>query len=72
MYVPFLNLLRSSVFTGCEYKDVFDANSAVFQSQLVGDPHWTGVAPLAAFSIAATPDTTPDVSANASDLTVLY
>jgi hypothetical protein len=60
MYVPFLYLPRSFVFTGCESKALFDA---VSQPQLLGDLHGTGVAPLAADSVAAT----PEVSANASD-----
>ena len=60
MYVPFLHLPRSSIFTGCEPEVPLDVNSTVSQPQLVGDPDWTG---LAAYSVA----TTPDVSAIASD-----
>ena len=63
MYVPFLHLPRSSIFTGCESKAPLNVKSEVSQPQLAGDPNWTSVAPLAAYSVA----TTPDVSANASD-----
>jgi hypothetical protein len=46
-----------------ESKALFDANPAVSKPQLVGHPHWTGVAPFAAYSVAAT----PEVTANTSD-----
>jgi hypothetical protein len=48
---------------GANSKAHFDVNPAVPQPQLVGDQYWTGVAPLGAYSAAAT----PDVSANAWD-----
>jgi hypothetical protein len=63
MYVPFLHLPRSFVFTRCESKALFDVSSTVAQPQLVSNQYWTGVDPLAAYSVA----TTPDVSADASD-----
>jgi hypothetical protein len=63
MYVHFLHLPRSFVFTGCESKAVSNANFAASQPQLFGATPWTGVAPLATYSVAAT----PDVSVNASD-----
>jgi hypothetical protein len=47
----------------CGFKVFFDVSSAVAQPQLVVDPYWTGVAPLAAYSVAAT----SDVSANSTD-----
>jgi hypothetical protein len=37
-------------------------NSVVSHPQLVGDPYWTGVAPLAAYSAAATSDVSPNAS----------
>ena len=37
-------------------------NSVVYQPQLVDDPYWTGVAPLAAYSAAATSDMSPNAS----------
>jgi hypothetical protein len=43
---------------------LYNANSAVSRPQLVGDAYWTGVVPLATYSVAAT----PDVSANAFGL----
>jgi hypothetical protein len=63
MYVPFLHLPLSFVFTGCESKAHFDGNPAVSLPQLVGDPYWTGLDPLAAYSVVAS----PDVSENATD-----
>jgi hypothetical protein len=44
-------------------KALFDESSAISPLPAVGDPYWTGVAPLAAYSTA----TTPDVSTNATD-----
>ena len=67
VYVPFSHLSLSFEFIECESK-AFDVNSAVSQPQLVGDPVCTGVAPLAAYSVAAT----LDVSANAPDGRVHY
>jgi hypothetical protein len=46
-----------------QLKALFDAGSAVTPLPPVGDPYWPGVAPLAAYSVAAT----PDVSENATD-----
>ena len=45
---------------------LFDASSAVFPLSLVGDPYLAGVAPPASAA------TTLDVSADATDVRVLY
>ena len=56
-HCPSYSLMRIQI------EATFDATSAVSQPQLFGAPHWTGVAPLATYSVADT----PEVSANASN-----
>jgi hypothetical protein len=63
MYVPFFHLPLSFLFTGCESKALFEVNPAASPLPPVDSPYWVGVAPLAAYSAA----TTPDVSANATN-----
>jgi hypothetical protein len=63
MYVAFFHLSLSFLFTGCESKALFEANPAASSLPPIDNAYWAGVAPLATYSAA----TTPDVSANATD-----